>query len=47
MVKIKKLIDPYPGFSLMALVERASYEPPDEKAKRTIFASDFIQSLTT
>ncbi len=33
MVKIKKLIDPYPGFSLMALAERASYESPDEKVK--------------
>ena len=34
MVKIKKLIDPYPGFSFMALAERASYESPDEKAKK-------------
>ncbi len=33
MVKIKKLIDPYPGFSFMTLAERASYEPPDDKAK--------------
>jgi len=35
MVKIKKLIDPYPGFSLMALAERASYEPPDDKTKES------------
>jgi hypothetical protein len=33
MVKIKRLIDPYPGFSLMALAERASYELPDDKTK--------------
>ena len=33
MVKIKRLIDPYPGFSFMALAERASYKSPDEKLK--------------
>jgi len=47
MIKIERLIDPYPGLSFMALAERASYESPDEKAKRIIFASDFIQNLTT
>jgi len=46
MVKIKKVIDPYPGFSLIVLTERVSYELYDEKLG-TIFASDFIQSLTT
>ena len=35
MAKTKKLIDPYPGFSLMALAERASYEPPDDKNKES------------
>jgi hypothetical protein len=33
MVRIKSLIDPYPGFSFMVLAERANYESPDEKAK--------------
>jgi hypothetical protein len=33
MIKIKRLIDSYPGFFFMALAERASYESPDEKAK--------------
>ena len=33
MVKIKRLIDPNPGFSLKALAERASYELPDDKTK--------------
>ncbi len=49
MIKIKRLIDPYPRFSFMVLAERASYESPDEKKKlkKNIFASDFIQSPTT
>jgi hypothetical protein len=33
MIKIKRLIDPYPRFSFMVIAERASYELPDEKAK--------------
>jgi hypothetical protein len=35
MVKIKRLIDPYPGFSFIALAERASYELPDDKTKKS------------
>jgi hypothetical protein len=46
MVKIKKVIDPYPGFFLIVLAERVSYELFDEKS-RTILALDFIQSVTT
>jgi hypothetical protein len=33
MIKIKRLIDSYPGSSFMILAERARYELPDEKAK--------------
>ena len=33
MIKIERLIDPYPGSSFMILAERARYESPDEKAK--------------
>ena len=33
MVKIKELIDPYPGFSPMALAERVSYKLYDLSEK--------------
>jgi hypothetical protein len=33
MIKIKKLIDPYPGSSFMAPAKRANHESPNEKAK--------------
>ncbi len=47
MIKIKRLMDPYPGSSFMALAEKASYESPDEKAKESSLPQTSFKNLTT
>jgi len=44
MIKIARLVNPYPKFSFMTLAERASYESPDEKAKNQFCLKPHLKS---